>query len=98
MANSPTGVHRCPRKDETMMWGYPMGGGVWLAMGLGTLVFVGLIVLVVWALGPGRNARSEVTQAPSGSDALRLLDERLARGDIDPEDYTQRRRLLVDQR
>lgn len=81
-----------------MMWGYPMGGGMWLGMGLGTLVFVGLIVLVVWALGSGRSARPDVTHAQSGPDALRLLDERLARGDIDPEDYNQRRRLLADQR
>ncbi len=81
-----------------MMWGYPMGGGMWLGMGLGTLVFVGLIVLVVWALGSARNTRPDVTHAQSGPDAVRLLDERLARGDIDPEDYNQRRRLLADQR
>ncbi len=30
-----------------------------------------------------------------GSDALRILDERLARGEIDTADYTARRDLLV---
>jgi putative membrane protein len=29
---------------------------------------------------------------------LELLDERLARGEIEPDDYQQRRRILDDQR
>jgi putative membrane protein len=81
-----------------MMWGYPMGWGMWLGMSVGMIVFVGLIVLVVWSLGSSRNTRPDLTNQPTGPDALRLLDERFARGDIDPDDYSQRRRLLVDLR
>lgn len=81
-----------------MMWGYPMGWGMWLGMSVGTIVIIGLIVLVVWSLGSSRNTRPDLTNQPTGPDALRLLDERLARGDIDPDDYNQRHRLLVDQR
>ncbi|MGB8383434.1 MAG: SHOCT domain-containing protein [Dermatophilaceae bacterium] len=76
-----------------MMWGngYAMGWGMWLLIGLGTIGFWVLIAVVVRALMTG-NARSST----GGSDALQVLNDRLARGEIDIEEYQYRRRLIVD--
>jgi putative membrane protein len=60
-------------------WGWAMMLAFW------TLV----VVLLVWAL------RSSGTPRPEGDEALRILDERLARGDIDPGEYEERRKLLA---
>ena len=78
-----------------MMWdyGHSMGWVMWLVMGLGVLGFWVVIALVVRALLPGRAAR---TGAPPGPDPLSVLKERLARGELTPEEYEQRRRLIVD--
>ena len=79
------------------MWGYQnIGWGMWWGMGLGTLILLVLIALLAWAIT--RAGRTEPPRPPAGKpDALQLLDERLARGDIEPDDYTQRRRLLTEQ-
>ena len=76
-----------------MMWGdgYAMGWGMWLVMGLATLAFWGVILLAVRALLPGRPAQDGVHQV----DALAVLKGRLARGDITPEEYEQRRLLIT---
>lgn len=62
------------------MWG-------WLTM----LAFWALVVvLIIWAV-------RAATASPQKSDdktALQILDERLARGEIDREDYEERRQLL----
>jgi putative membrane protein len=78
-------------------WNNGWGWGAWLAMGFMMVVFWGLIVaLVIFALrstshrhesAPPRDARSQ-------DDALRVLDTRFARGEIDAEEYTSRRDLL----
>ena len=76
-----------------MMWGngYAMGWGMWLLIGLGTVGFWVLIAVVVRALMTG-NARSST----GGSDALQVLNDRLARGEIDIDEYQYRRRLIVN--
>jgi putative membrane protein len=77
-----------------MMWGsgFGMGWAGWLVMGLGTIAFWVVVVLVVRALLPTGG-----TPAPKGhADPLGVLNERLARGDVTPEEYEQRRRLIVD--
>lgn len=81
-----------------MMWnhGYGMGWGwgMWLLMGLGMIAFWVAVIFVIRALLPGRNRNSDITAARP--DPLTLLKETLARGEISPEDYEQRRRILVD--
>ena len=63
----------------------------------GTLLRTGLIVLglvvagVVWFVRQPGNAMAQ--KAPG--DALAELDMRLARGDIDAEDYAARKKLLA---
>ena len=79
---------------KKMMWGYGYGDGSWvgwLVMGIVMLVFWGMVVagviFLVRYLGHGRDQRA-------GGDALRILDERFARGEIDADEYSRRRQLL----
>ena len=76
-----------------MMWYW--GGGVhwweWLLGFIGMVLFWGLIIWAVWSLVSGLSGRSPQPPPPAASDARRILDERLARGEIDVEEY---RRLL----
>lgn len=76
-----------------MMWGYGMEWWMWLVMGGGTLAFWLVIALVIRALLPGRDRMTAGADRP---DPLTLLKEGLARGEVTPEEYEQRRRLIVD--
>lgn len=78
-----------------MMGWYDGGPGWagWVVMVVMLLVFWALLIfggLVVYRSVHGDGHRS----AAARDDAERLLDERLARGEIDPEDYERRRALL----
>jgi putative membrane protein len=66
-----------------------MGGGWWWVMGIGWLVFLGLLVGVAVVLT--RHYGSSVGNRRS---AQQLLDERFARGEIDDEEYRRRRDAL----
>jgi putative membrane protein len=71
-----------------------MGGGAWFLMGLGMIIFWGLVIFgVVWL------ARTDNRPAGSGRGgeptALDVLDRKLAEGAISVEDYRERRRLLT---
>ena len=72
------------------------GAGNWIAMGLMMLLFWGLIAaLVVYVVRSLGTRRDDAAPTTSGRDAaLAILDERFARGEIDAEEYEQRRRLL----
>ena len=73
------------------------GPGRWIAFGLMMLAFWGLLaVLVVYVvrnLGHSREAASGAAVASPGQ-AMRILDERFARGEIDADEYNQRREVL----
>lgn len=74
-----------------MMW----GDGWWgFGMGLVWLVFLGLIVVGIVLATRGSSDREE--RGPGGRSALDLLDERFARGEIDREEYEERKRVLLD--
>jgi putative membrane protein len=80
-------------------WDGHMGwdGGWWIVMALGMVLFWGLIVLgvvlVVRELTRGRDDRGRVDRG-AGTDAMALLDRRLALGEISPEEYQERRAVL----
>ena len=75
--------------------GFGPGGGGSGPFGLFVLlVLIALVVLVVLMLAR-RRERESGRNVHGSSDALRILNERLARGDIDPEDYGARRSLLT---
>jgi putative membrane protein len=78
-----------------MMYWNGDGAGWGLAMMLFAMVFLALLVVgVVLLVRPSWGGR-ERPSTPRKSRALDLLDERFARGEIDSEEYEQRRRVLT---
>lgn len=78
-----------------MMW-YWAGGAywwVWLLGLLGMAAFWGLAIWAVWYVATAVFRRPE----PAGrtGNAKRILDERLARGEIDAEEYRRLRDLVT---
>lgn len=72
-----------------MMGGWGMGGWGWLWM---VLIAVVIVLLVVWL-----TRRTGPTGGGGGAaqpDALTILEERFARGEIDREEFEERRRTL----
>ncbi len=74
-----------------------MWGGGWILGPVMMILFVALIVAVVvlivrWLGGAGGGA----TQAAKPKAALDIIEERFARGEIDKEEFEQRRQTLRD--
>ncbi|MGS2811030.1 SHOCT domain-containing protein [Nocardia sp. MW-W600-9] len=91
---------------ENCGWGTNAGWGSWL---FGALFLIGLVLLIVVAVrllsrgpsGPGGHLAAGPgyyggpATAPVGPGSARgILDERFARGEIDAEEYRERRRTL----
>ena len=82
--------------DENVIWDDRYGHMSW---GAGHSLFGGLLMLVFWAAVIGvivfavrwLSDRDAKQKKPN---ALDVLNERLARGDIEPEDYEARRKIL----
>lgn len=74
-------------------WDNGMGAGGWVLM---ILAWVALLGLVVWAIGQllparsGGDAREQTAETPED-----ILDRRLARGEIDTDEYALLREALV---
>ena len=77
------------------MMGYHSGGwngGDWVAMAVMMLAFWGVVAgVVVWAIGSGRRTGDRGERAAPEQ----VLDERLARGEIDEDEYRRRRDALA---
>ncbi len=79
---------------------YDNGGthwGLWIVMVVAMLVFFGILAWAVVSIIRQRDAHASGRSQPppgAGSDPLRILDERFARGEIEVDDYTRRRDLL----
>ncbi len=68
------------------------GAGWWIAMAFMMVAFWGLVIVgVVWVV---RSLMSERHGHGSG-DPMDVLDRRLAGGDISPEEYRERRDVLL---
>jgi uncharacterized membrane protein len=90
-----------------MMFGYGGAGGwpVWAValMWIGMLAFLGVLIWVGYALmtGTPRRSRQESREGAGArerhgeADARRVLDERLARGEIDAAEYQKLRGLIA---
>ena len=66
-----------------------------------SLMWVGMIVfwgLLIWGMYALINAARRPGDREHGGDAMRILDERLARGEIDTEEYRQLRDLIGSDR
>ena len=83
-----------------MIWN---SGWAWWQVGLmwlGMIAFWGLLIWLIYALVTGAIGRGRQLgggEEPGGGDARRILDERLARGEIDLEEY-QRLRDVIEGR
>lgn len=81
-----------PWHDGWMWWWMPFHGLMWLVV-IGLLVAVA-IALIRWLThGTDRSGASQQRAA-----ALNILDARYARGEVDREEYLQRRKDLLEGR
>ena len=77
-------------------YGGGMGWGGWVAMGFAFVVFWSLVAAGVVLLTRSLGHRHQVAAEPASSvAALRILEDRFARGDIDADEYARRRQLLT---
>jgi putative membrane protein len=78
-----------------MMNGYAMSGWGWLLMTLGVLGFWTLVAVIAVALlrRPGQPDQQRQQPPPSAEE---ILGQRLARGELDPEEYRQRLQTLQE--
>lgn len=71
------------------------GAGWWILMMLGMVIFWGLVILgIVWVV---RELAGRHEHGPASLSPLDVLDRRLAEGEISPEEYEERRRILTGQ-
>lgn len=78
--------------DGHMDWG---GGGWWIVMALGMVIFWGLVIAgIVWLVREASGSRPHGGERHEG-DPLALLDRRLAEGTISPDEYRERRAILT---
>jgi putative membrane protein len=68
--------------------------GVMLVM----LVFLALVVVGIVFVVRSFSDGERTTHRSGGNRALDILDERFARGELDREEYEERRRVLTEQR
>lgn len=80
-----------------MMWGYGFGWG-WLLMSLGSILWIALLVILVWALIrwlTGKMASPSQPPTPVRNiSAMEILRQRYARGEIDTVTFEQMRERL----
>lgn len=80
------------------MWhDYAGDGWVWMAFAMGAAALV-VVIGAIWFAGLFIDGSGRASRAPgSRPDARRILDERLARGELDADDYRTRRRAISDE-
>jgi putative membrane protein len=83
-----------------MHYGYGNGGGhwgLWILMIVAMLAFWGALAWVIVTLVRQRGTHSDRGSMPpieTSSNSLQILDERLARGEIEEDEYKRRRDLI----
>ena len=77
------------------MWGYGWTWPMMLWMGIGTIFWLGVLALLIWAVvrwvGPRATGRYPTA---SGMSAMEILRQRYARGEIDAATFEQMRERL----
>jgi putative membrane protein len=79
-----------------MWWNGGAGWAGWLLMSVGMFAFWFLVIIAIRALlpGVGDDGANRRRGGPEAQDALYLLDGRLARGEMNVQEYRARRDLL----
>ncbi|MFJ4691556.1 SHOCT domain-containing protein [Streptomyces sp. NPDC088766] len=74
-----------------MFWyDHDVGGWGWFAMSAGMILFWALVITVVVLLIRALNSPRQHTHTPAAPTPEEILRERLARGEIDEEEYRRR--------
>jgi putative membrane protein len=82
-----------------MMWGYGFGWG-WPLMAFGTLLWIAVLAVLVWALIRWFSSKTTTPpptmgqMPPGGPSAMEILQQRYARGEIDTATFEQMREHL----
>ena len=79
-------------------WNDGMGSGSawWMAlMMLAVLAVVAALIILVFRRGDGPSRRADPSRTPPEQSPQAILAERLARGEIEPEDYSARLSILL---
>ena len=92
-AQAPSGGAGYDYGPHHMMWGFGMVLGPLIMILVLALVIAVAILLVRWLAGPWQGASHPV---PPGRTPLDILRERFARGEIDKDEFEERRRVLGD--
>lgn len=95
-AQAPADAERYAYGPHMMWW-----GGGWYGMVLGPLfmilvlaVVIAIVALLVRWAGGAWHGSAPPQHAPSGRTPLEILKERFARGEIDKNEFEERRRVL----
>ena len=75
---------------------HDFGDGWWIVMMIGMIAFWVIVALaIVWAVRHWSSTTSTDRHDPDGDDPLKILDRRLAEGEVSVEEYSRRRDLLA---
>lgn len=79
-----------------MMFWYGGGWPFWevALMWIGMIAFWGVLIWAVYALVVSSTRKPDDDHHPRADSAARILDERLARGEIDAQEYRRLRDLI----
>lgn len=97
------GWAQAPTEPNKYDWGpHMMGGGGWYGMIFGPVfmilalaaVIAVVVLLVRWLGGPWYYGSQPPYSPPPGRTPLDMLKERFARGEIDKDEFEERRRVL----
>lgn len=72
---------------------YGMNGMSW-GMGFGWIIGIVVLVLIIWAITKGINANNNPS-ANEKKSALDILKERYAKGEIEKEEFEERKKNLM---
>lgn len=80
-----------------MMYGHGFGWGwMWFGGIVLVLILAALIVLIVRLSASGASSRAGLPAPPQTGTARQIAEERLARGEITPDEFRQIARALED--